>query len=198
MEHYYTSDPTSKSDIKTFKVNLLGKEFTFFTDSGMFSRNRLDFGSRLLLENISNIHGKVLDIGCGYGVIGIILSSIYDIEATMADINERALSLAERNSKVNDVSIKIVKSNIYDNIKGRYDFIITNPPIRIGKKGVLKFLFEARNHLNKNGELWFVMRKKQGALSVVERLKNEYNVEIIKKRKGFCIIRAFSVDLKES
>jgi 16S rRNA (guanine1207-N2)-methyltransferase len=195
MEHYYTSNPSSKSDKKKIDVIVLGNKYSFYTDSGVFSRSGLDFGSRLLIETIEGIHGSVLDIGCGYGPIGIILSNTYDIDVTMADVNERALELTAENCEMNGVEANIIQSDIYSNIEETYDYIVTNPPIRIGKKGLTMFLAEAKKYLKENGELWFVMRKQQGALSMIELLKKDYNVEIVKKRKGFCIIRAFSVDL---
>ena len=110
----------------------------------------------------------------------------------MVEINDRAIDLSNKNIKINHVenSVNVIKSDVYENIKDKYDFVITNPPIRAGKKVVYKILFEAFSHLNENGELWFVMRKNHGALSAIKDLENEnFKCEIIDKDKGFFIIK---------
>ena len=108
----------------------------------------------------------------------------------MVDINKRAIHLCEMNIKDNKVNAKAFESNVYDNVKDKYDVIVTNPPIRAGKKIVLEILARAKEFLNIDGELWFVIRKDQGAKSIAKELENTYNLEIIEKSKGFYIFRA--------
>ena len=110
----------------------------------------------------------------------------------MVDINKRSLDLSLKNAKLNNVTVNIFESNLYENINKKYDFIITNPPIRVGKKILYQLLFEAKKYLNKDGELWLVINKDQGAKSVLKDLSLEYKTSIVTKNKGFYIIRAIN------
>ena len=192
MSHYFTNDPSIKSEINEIKVTIKNEEYTFLTDNGVFSKKGLDFGTRTLLENIplTRIHGKVLDFGCGYGPIGIFISKSTDAKVDMVDINERSLNLALKNALIAHVKPNIFSSDIYSNVNDLYDFIITNPPIRVGKEILYKILFDAKKHLKKNGELWLVINKGQGAKSLVKDLETEYETKIIDKNKGFFVICA--------
>lgn len=194
MSHYFINDPNLKSEIHTVSVTIKNQNYRFYTDNGVFSKKGLDFGTRTLLEALplSDIHGTVLDFGCGYGPIGIFLSKETDAEVHMVDINERSLSLAKKNAEQTHVNPTIFLSDKYSNITENYDFIITNPPIRVGKKVLYEILFDAKKHLKKSGELWLVIHKDQGAKSLYQDLKSEYRVEIVTKNKGFFIIRAIS------
>ena len=190
MDHYFTNNQNLKSDIKSLKYSYKNYEFNFLSDNGVFSKNHLDYGSRLLLETFLSCtfeSKSVLDLGCGYGLIGIVIAKVLSTNVTLADVNKRALHLAKRNSDENKVSCNIIESNIYENIKEKYDVIITNPPIKAGKKVVLDFLINAKEHLNTGGLLWYVMRKDQGAKSIAKILEEYYEVKNIKKDKGFYI-----------
>ncbi|MGM9850487.1 MAG: class I SAM-dependent methyltransferase [Bacilli bacterium] len=189
MSHYFTNDYVESKENKT-KCIIKDTELTLITDNGVFSKKGLDFGTRSLLETIDNIKGQVLDFGCGYGPIGIYLKKTYDVEVDAVDINERAMNLAKKNAELNKTNINIFKSNIYENVNKKYDYIVTNPPIRVGKKILYQILFEAKEHLNVNGELWLVIHKDQGAKSLVKALEEKYKVEIKNKNKGFYIICA--------
>lgn len=189
MSHYFTNDYVESKENKT-KCIIKDTELTLITDNGVFSKKGLDFGTRSLLETIDNIKGQVLDFGCGYGPIGIYLKKTYDVEVDAVDINERAMNLAKKNAELNKTNINIFKSNIYENVNKKYDYIVTNPPIRVGKKILYQILFEAKEHLKENGELWLVIHKDQGAKSLVKVLEKEYKVEIKNKNKGFYIICA--------
>ena len=189
MSHYFTNDYVESKEVET-KCIIKNTELTLITDNGVFSKKGLDFGTRSLLETIDNIKGQVLDFGCGYGPIGIYLKKTFDVEVDAVDINERALNLTKKNAELNNTKINIFKSNIYENINKKYDYIVTNPPIRVGKKILYQILFEAKEHLNINGELWLVIHKDQGAKSLVKALEEEYTVEIKNKNKGFYIICA--------
>lgn len=189
MGHYFINEDLEHNK-KIIKVIVKNEEFDFITDNGVFSKKGLDFGTRTLLENLdyNNIKGKILDFGCGYGSIGIIVSKITGLEVDMLDINKRSIDLAKENSKLNKVKTNIFESNIYENVQNKYDYIISNPPIRVGNEILHKILFEAKDHLNDNGKLIIVVNKDQGAKSLMEKLKKFYNVNLIAKNKGFFVI----------
>ena len=158
----------------------------------MFSKKGLDFGTRTLLENIDlvKIKGDVLDFGCGYGPIGIYIAKNTDSYVDMIDVNKRSLNLACKNAILNSAEVNVFESNIYENIGKKYDFIITNPPIRVGKKILYKILLGAYDYLKFNGELLLVVNKNQGAKTIEKDLSKIFSTEIICKNKGFYIIKA--------
>lgn len=184
------------SKIIEFDTYFLDNKFTFKSDNGVFSKEKLDFGTRLLLENLplKDMRGDILDLGCGYGVVSIILSRFIDAKFDAVDVNKRALHLFEMNIKLNkSTNINYFESNCYDSIdKDKlYDYIITNPPIRAGKEIVYKMLRGAKEHLKKDGYLYFVMRKDHGAKTAIKDISDIYNTEVVCKEKGFFIIRCF-------
>ncbi len=187
MSHYFTNDEV-KSEEKQINVIINDTKLKFITDNGIFSKKGLDFGTRTLLENIENIKGNILDFGCGYGPIGIYLKKTFDVNVDMVDVNKRALSLALKNAELNNVKVNIFESNIYENVSKKYDAIVTNPPVRVGKKILYDILFEAKKYLNESGKLWLVINKNQGAKSLVKDLSETYSVTVVTKNKGFYII----------
>lgn len=191
MDHYFTNNQNLKSEIKYIDYSYKNYEFSFLSDNGVFSKNHIDYGSQLLLEtylkNKGSIPSSILDVGCGYGFLGISLSKILDRPVHMVDVNKRAVHLAKRNADRNKVDVICLESNIYEKIESKFDLIISNPPVRVGKEILLKILIDAKEYLNENGELWYVLRKDQGAKSVKEILSKYYNIEIIEKSKGFYI-----------
>jgi len=191
MGHYFSNDEL-KSELHLIKVKIFDREYSFYTDNGVFSKGKLDFGTRTLLEALplSDIKGKVLDVGCGYGVIDIILSKITNASYEGVDVNKRALHLADMNAKLNNISnVKFYESNCYENVNDKYNVIITNPPIRAGKKIVYEIVMDARNHLVDDGVLYIVIRKEQGAKSMLRDLEEYYVVDVINKNKGFFVIK---------
>ena len=190
MTHYFTND-NIESNIKEILVKVKDKTFSFYTDNGVFSKRGLDFGSRSLIDTIIDlgIYGNVLDVGCGYGVIGIILSSFFNGNYDLVDINKRAIHLAKMNVSLNKACCNVFDSDVYSNVNKKYDFIITNPPIRAGKDVLYKFLFDAKDYLVSGGSLIFVINKDQGAKSVIKDLSLVGNVEVLKKNKGFFVIK---------
>ena len=191
MDHYFTNNKI-RSDLKKVIVKIEDKSFNFYTDLGVFSKRGLDFGSRCLINTLlkENIFGDVLDLGCGYGVVGIILSSFFSIKADMVDVNKRAVHLTKMNIKENKKDDLVAfESDIYSNINNKYNFIITNPPIKAGKKVVYEMLFKAKDYLKDNGTLYFVMNKNQGALSAIKDLKEKAQIEVLSKNKGFYVIK---------
>lgn len=194
LEHYFTNNNELKSEFRTIHYNYDTHTFTFTSDNGVFSKDRIDYGSRSLVETIIKTYEKkqikLLDVGCGYGFMGIVLSKILDAEATLIDVNKRAVHLAEKNIKQNKANAKTYVSDSYERVDETYDLIVTNPPIRAGKKVVYDILKNAKKYLNKDGELWFVMRREQGAKSAMRDLEEIYKIELIKKTNGFYIIKA--------
>lgn len=191
MGHYFTNEDLP-SNVRKTECFVLGRKFTFLTDNGVFSKDGLDFGSRLLLESIplEEVGGKILDMGCGYGVFGIVISKLTSAHVDMVDVNLRALHLATRNAKENSVSnVSIFESNVYQNVSSKYSSIVTNPPIRAGKKVVYDIVMNAKNYLEDDGKLFLVIRKEQGAKSLIVDLEKIYTVDILKKSKGFFIIK---------
>ena len=191
MSYYFDEYTNVVSREKEIKVIIKDKEYRFITDNNVFSKHGLDFGTRTLLDtlNFNNIHGDILDFGCGYGPIGIIVKLNTNANVDMLDINERALNLTLKNSKLNNAEVNAFLSDGYQNIDKQYNYIITNPPIRVGKVKLYEVLMGAKNCLKINGELWFVINKNQGAKSVIHDLEPIYsNVEIKNKNKGFYII----------
>lgn len=192
MSQYFVNDEKVVSNTVKRYANILGNNFTFLTDNGVFSKSGVDFGSRLLLESLplDKLGSSILDVGCGYGVFGIVLSKMLDAEVTMCDVNRRAIHLTERNIKLNNCdNCTVIESNCYDNISSKYSTIISNPPIRAGKKIVYEILTRAKEFLLPGGMLIFVVRKEQGAKSIISDMEKLYNVEVLERKKGFFIIK---------
>lgn len=188
----YFSNEKLLSQIRKTESTILGRKFVFFTDNGVFSKDGLDFGSRLLLESIplEEVGANVLDVGCGVGVFGIVLNKLLEASVDMVDVNLRAIHLTERNIKENHChNIRVFESNCYENVTKKYSCIITNPPIRAGKKIVYEIVMNAINYLEKKGVLFLVIRKEQGAKSLISDLEKIYNVEVLERKKGFFIIK---------
>lgn len=194
MAHYFEYDEKLKREEKEVLVKIKDQNLKFITDNGVFSKKGLDFGTRTLLENLDleKIKGKVLDFGCGYGPIGIYIALNTDSEVHMIDINKRSLELANKNANLNHVNPKIYESDIYSNVDDKFDFIISNPPIRVGKKILYEILFKAKEHLKEKGQLWIVVNKDQGAKSLMKDLEQSYKVELKDKNKGFYIIQCIN------
>lgn len=190
MSHYFENDKNLVSEIKSFNFAINDTNFIFNTDNGVFSKGELDFGTQLLIENVLklDIRGNVLDLGCGYGPIGIILKKMFDINVTMCDINNRAIHLTKMNAKKNSVLVDVINSDGFENITDKFDYIISNPPIRVGKKKLYELLVDSKKHLKKSGELLIVVRKEQGALSLIKDMSVYFNVKVLDKQKGFLII----------
>ena len=188
----YFNNENLPSNITKIDCFIRGKKFTFNSDNGVFSKSGVDFGSRLLLDFIplEEVGGKILDLGCGYGVIGIVLNKLTGANVDMVDVNLRAIHLAEINIKENHcTNINVFESNAYENVNSKYSSIVTNPPIRAGKNVVYDIVMNAKDYLDDNGSLFLVIRKEQGAKSLLVDLKKVYSkVDILEKRKGFYII----------
>lgn len=194
--HYYSKNPTSAHDLKEWQTELLGKSFRFVTDSGVFSKTTVDYGSRVLLAAFdwqALPEGTILDVGCGYGPIGLAIAAASKKEVEMIDINLRAVELAQMNAQKNGVTtVDIHSSNLYEQLhQTSYGAIVSNPPIRAGKAVVHEILTGAFALLKPGGTLTIVIQKKQGAPSAQKKMQDTFgNGTIIKKDKGYYIIQS--------
>ncbi len=190
MNQYFTNNKELKSEVRVIKYTYGSNCYEFLSDNGVFSKNKIDFGSITLIETYLKNKKDIksfLDVGCGYGFLSIILARELKISGVGVDVNLRALDLAQKNAKLNQASVSFKESNIYENVEGTFDLIITNPPIRAGKEVVMNILVDAQKHLNPDGEVWAVIRKDQGAKSIIKVLLDTYRVEVKEKNKGFYV-----------
>lgn len=193
--HYYSENPETAHDLHQWSFELAGRNFQFVTDSGVFSRDTVDYGSRVLIEHFDSENlpeGTLLDVGCGYGPIGLALAHQTGRPVEMIDVNNRAVELAQGNAKRNGIEADIHQSNIYETLhQPTYAAIISNPPIRAGKKVVHQILSDAAPLLKVGGTLTIVIQKKQGAPSAKSKMAEVFgNAEIVAKDKGYYIIRS--------
>lgn len=193
MAHYFTNEENLKSEIKRVDTVIHNINYYFYTDNGVFSKGELDFGTELLLKSFKYNNAqekKLLDIGCGCGPIGIYASKL-GFTVDMSDVNKRAIHLSKMALKEQGLEADVFESDAYENISSKYDYIISNPPIRVGKAKLYEIIMNAKEHLKESGEVWLVVRKQQGAESLLRNMKEVYNdVEVIIKKKGFYIIKA--------
>jgi len=198
-DHYYSRKPEVESDPKYWKTELRNHPFQFKTDRGVFSKEEVDFGSRLLVDSFSmpDTEGPVLDMGCGYGPIGLSLAKDFpDRKVHMVDINERAVGLAKENAAHNQIeNIRIYESDGFQSVEeNSFAAILTNPPIRAGKRLIFDMFEKSFLHLAPQGELWIVIQKKQGAPSAKAKLQEIFpQVEVAAKKKGYFIFRAIKI-----
>lgn len=194
MPHYYTNDnPYSSLEYK-FNYTFKGKEFTFFASDGVFSKRRVDFGTNLLINSLEDLSNKkILDLGCGVGVIGVLVAKGFNNTCVLlSDVNERALDYAKKNIEYNKAdNAKTVISSLFDNINESFDVIVSNPPIRAGKAIVHGVIKEGYNHLNDGGMVYVVIQKKQGAESMKKVMEETFgNVEVVNKESGYMIFKS--------
>lgn len=196
MPQYFDNNEELSHDFHQYSFSLLGEEFSFISDSGVFCKDGLDDGSRLLLETIAktDLGNSILDMGCGIGPIGLLLAHFdKNRHVTLVDVNRRALDCAKQNAAKLGLSsrVDIFESNVYSNINSSFSTIVTNPPIRAGKKVTYAMYAGAISHLNEGGQLILVIRKQQGASSCQEYLKTIFKeVEVVKSKKGYRILIA--------
>ncbi|QNQ81876.1 class I SAM-dependent methyltransferase [Lactobacillus sp. PV037] len=195
---YFATNPDAKHDERQvhYKVDKVDLKFT--TDAGVFSKLRIDYGSGVLIKAMKGVHFPpvgILDVGTGYGPIGLFAAKFWPNQTVdMVDVNERALELAKRNAKINQLNnVNIYSSNAYHEIASdkKYGLICTNPPIRAGKKVVDEILENAKDHLVKDGVLLVIIQKKQGAPSAKKLLEATFgNCEILARDKGYYLLKS--------
>lgn len=195
-DHYYSEKPTAQSSRVNWEIELRGINMSFTSDAGVFSKKEIDFGTRLLLETcyLSEKVVTILDVGCGYGPIGLTLAKERpESKVVLVDVNERALELSQLNANQNGVkNTRIQKSYLLNEIKEEtFNVILSNPPIRAGKKVVHQLFEDACAHLDDEGEFWVVIQKKQGAPSALKKLESLFSVVVVEKKvKGYYIVRS--------
>ena len=196
MSHYFVNDDKVASKPRKVVYSINGVDFSLDSDNGVFSKNELDKGSELLIESLLPIDlGKsLLDLGCGIGVIGLTLAYFHPgLNVCLTDVNTRALGLCSVNAKSLRLSQKVtvLQSDIYTKVEGKFDSIVSNPPIRAGKKVTYEIYKGALEHLNDGGSLYIVIRKQQGALSVKSYLEQLFgNVTVLAREKGYFILKS--------
>ncbi len=190
-EQYFAKKPGCESRPVAFEAECVGVRASFETDAGVFSKGELDEGTRILLEALPPLYGRALDLGCGWGAVGVLLGKKYpNASLLLADVNERAVALAAKNLARNGVkNARAVESDVYENVDGQFDFIVTNPPIRAGKAVIYQMFDGARGRLLPGGRLYVVIRKQQGAPSALKHMQEIYaSARVIAREKGFWVI----------
>ena len=191
-QHYYTQNPDVEHDLRQVIFEVLGLRLNCTTDAGVFSRDGLDMGTRILLEALPELHGRILDLGCGWGPVGTALGKRYPgAQIVLTDVNSRATELAARNLAANGVAnAAVVQGDGFAAVEGGFDAIVLNPPIRAGKAVIYALFAEAAKHLRADGALYIVIRKQQGAESAQKHLSSIYaDVERIAREKGYWVLR---------
>jgi len=196
MEQYFTSNPSSASKERKISFEIFDKHIELLTDNGVFSKDRLDEGTHAFLKVLIplNLSGEILDVGCGYGPIGLTIAlTSLNASITLADVNSRAVELCKKNANMLGLSqrVTVLQSDVYANIEGPFDAIVVNPPIRAGKK-VTYSMYEGATRLLKNGgSLYLVIRKAQGAPSASKYIESLFgNITLLKKEKGYYVYQA--------
>lgn len=194
-EHYYTHRPSTEHEERAVHATLRGMDFSFITDAGVFSRERVDFGSQLLIEAMRfEPTATILDLGCGYGPIGAVAARLAPQGYVyMVDVNERAVSLARRNLRAN--RIRNAEARVGDGLEPvrgiAFDVILTNPPLRAGKAVVHRLIDEAYDALVPGGSLWVVVQNKQGAPSMKRKLQELFgSVTDVARKAGYHVFQA--------
>jgi 16S rRNA (guanine1207-N2)-methyltransferase len=190
MSHYFVADNLLKEKKEKFTYIFNNENFILESNSGMFSPGHVDYATNILLTNLPEIKGSLLDMGCGYGIIGIILGKKYNlIKLILADSNTRALECAKENCQNNHINAEIIETDCFSNITDKFDNIIINPPIHAGKKILFKMYEEAYEHLYNKGNLFIVIQKKHGAESTINKLYTIFhNCTSLYKKKGLYIL----------
>lgn len=190
MEHYYSEQQKSLLNIKKIRQRIKGREFEFYTASGVFSKEKIDRGTLVLAENmLVDKNSKVLDIGCGIGILGIFAAKQFDASVAMSDVNKRAVMLAKKNIELNNVKAKISQGNLYEKIKNNdFDAILSNPPQTAGKKICFQLIEQSKKYLKNNGTFQLVARHNKGGKTLSLKMKEIYgNVKVVAKKAGYWV-----------
>ncbi len=198
MSHYFSEVQDVKSSKKIINYEIKNEKFEFLTDNGVFSKTKVDFGTDVMLRTFLNENKKlenirILDIGCGYGVVSVVLKRFFEkVKILSTDVNERALELTKENIQKNNRTddFEVRKSFVFDNISENFDVILSNPPIRAGKQVIFEIYEKSFFHLNKNGEFYCVIQTKHGAKSTKKKLEELFgNCTTLVIEAGYRIFR---------
>ena len=196
MSHYFTNDENLGSQRRLVKYSINGKDFELESDLGVFSKDKLDYGSEVLIKSLLpiNLGERMLDLGCGIGPIGLSLAYFQpSLNVVCTDVNTRALELCKLNARKLALNKRVtcLQSDIYLEIEGKFHSIVSNPPIRAGKRVTYEIYRGALEHLDEEGSLYIVIRKAQGAKSVKDYLEQLFgNVTVLDKSKGYYVLMA--------
>ena len=198
---YFENNDKLMSKKREISVVLNDVTYSFISDNGVFSKSEGDYGSLALLKVIlkQDISGNILDVGCGYGTIGLILAKNYPLsDFTLIDVNARACALTRTNvQRMNLTNVKVIESDIFEKVNDNFDVIVTNPPIRAGKKVIYSIFEQSYHHLKQNGSLFLVIRKSHGAESAQKFINSVFNnCTLLKRDKGFYIYQAIKKNWK--
>lgn len=193
-EHYYTENPTSEIKERAFRQTIKSTELSLTSVSGVFSfEGRIDRASKLLIESFRPTGKIILDLGCGYGAIGLFIKALYKNQIVyLSDINERALDYSLLNASKNQLEIRAVKSDLFSELDGiAFDDILTNPPLAAGKNLITRLIGEAFEHLNPNGALWLVAYHNKGGSTIREIMRSRFgNAEDMEKSGGIRVYKS--------
>ncbi len=196
-DHYYTERPASDIKERVFQQTIRNTQLTLVSVSGVFSfENKVDRASELLIENFEPSGKTVLDLGCGYGAVGLFIKALFKNQTVcLSDINERAVEYSLLNASKNRLVIKAVKSDLFTALDGIiFDDIVTNPPMAAGKKLLTRLIDEAYDHLNSNGALWLVSYHNKGGSTLKSIMKTRFgNAEDMEKSGGIRVYRALRI-----
>ena len=196
MQHYFIDKPHVEADYFNFNDCVLELDLCFRSCDSIFSKNKIDDGTRALLEAVNKkceLNGHGLDLGCGLGVIAIALIKKFNLKFDMVDINNTAVKLSKENLIKNNVqrNARVFYGDGFNNITDSYDFIITNPPIKTGKKLLFELMQGAYDHLKESGQLLLVIRKDHGMESLKKHITSVFgNCEILDRNKGFYVLKS--------
>ncbi|NMA35029.1 MAG: class I SAM-dependent methyltransferase [Clostridiaceae bacterium] len=193
-EHYFTEKPTSELKERNFTYKIKNEELSLTSVSGVFAfESRVDRASELLIKAFRPSGSSVLDLGCGYGAVGLFIKALYgDQQVCLSDINERAIEYSMLNASSNKLDVKVVKSDLFSALSGiSFDDIVTNPPIAAGKKLLTSLIEQACEHLNPGGALWMVAYHNKGGASLKKIMQERFtNVEDVEKSGGIRVYRS--------
>ncbi|MBC8500488.1 MAG: class I SAM-dependent methyltransferase [DPANN group archaeon] len=188
MPHYYSKKQTSDLNLREINIRIGNIFFQLFSGSGIFSKKKLDKGTEVLLKNlIVKNNWKVLDLGCGMGVVGIYVKKVFPkTNVVMSDVNKRAVYLTKKNANLNNLDVEVICSDGFEKIEESFDAILLNPPQVAGKEVCFKLIEDSFEHLNKSGLLELVARHNKGGKTLSEKMNSTFgNVKEIVKSSGY-------------
>ena len=193
MSHYFIENKTLLTNERTLELDIFDIKFKFLSNNGLFSCDKVDDASVTMIKNLPPLTGTLLDLGCGYGTLGITLAKKYNLTLTMADVNGIALDYANKNAKINGVHANVILTNCFENITDIYDNIVLNPPIHAGKEVVNRLYQGAAAHLAPGGAFYIVIQKKHGAESTIKFLGEIFaKCRILYKKKGLYVLQCMA------